>query len=148
MENPREPIPQPAPGGTPCGLGRRLLAMGYDTVAVLALMMLATALVMAAGFREVDVAHDPPYAAALLLTWFLYLAWCWRRGMTLGMRAWRIRIERAGGELPRWRDCALRFPASLLSAAALGLGFWWSLFDGQKRCWHDTLSNTRLVRKM
>lgn len=134
-----------APG--PCGLGRRLLIMAYDAVAVIALMMLATALAMLLGFRELNVLSDPLYAATLLLTWFAYLAWCWRSGgMTLGMRAWRVRIERVGGGLPGWAECARRFAAALLSAAALGLGFWWALFDRERRCWHDRLSGTRLVR--
>jgi uncharacterized RDD family membrane protein YckC len=122
--------------------------MAYDTVAVIALLMLATALAMAAGFRELSPLRDPAYAAGLLLTWFAYLAWCWRRGgMTLGMRAWRVRIERVAGGRPGWGACGLRFLVSLLSAAAAGLGFLWSLFDPQRRCWHDILSNTRLVRK-
>lgn len=133
----------------PCGLGRRLLIMAYDAVAVLALMMVVTALAMLAGFHELHVVRDLPYAAVLLLTWFLYLAWCWRRGgMTLGMRAWRVRLERSGGGLPGWGACALRFLASLLSAAALGCGFWWSLVDRERRCWHDTFSKTRLVQNV
>jgi uncharacterized RDD family membrane protein YckC len=130
-----------------CGLWRRLLIMLYDSVAVIVLLMATTALAMLAGFRELSVAQDPLYAAALLLTWFLYLGWCWRRGgMTLGMRAWRVRIERVGGGLPGWGRCAGRFLASLLSAAPAGLGFWWSLCDRDRRCWHDRLSKTRLVR--
>jgi hypothetical protein len=39
-----------------------------------------------------------------------------------------------------------RFLLSLLSAAALGMGFLWSLLDRQQRCWHDRLSGTRLFR--
>lgn len=136
---------QPRP--PPCNLGRRLLIMAYDTVAVIALLMLATALAMAAGFRELSPLRDPAYAGGLLLTWFAYLAWCWRRGgMTLGMRAWRVRIERVAGGRPGWGACCLRFLVALLSAAAAGLGFLWSLFDPQRRCWHDIASKTRLVR--
>jgi uncharacterized RDD family membrane protein YckC len=134
--------------GRPCGLLRRLLIMAYDTVAVIALLMLVTALAMAAGFRDLSPLRDPAYAAGLLLTWFAYLAWSWNRGgMTLGMRAWRVRIERVAGGRPGWGACGLRFLVSLLSAAAAGLGFLWSLFDPQRRCWHDIFSNTRLVRK-
>ena len=38
------------------------------------------------------------------------------------------------------------FLLSLLSAALAGTGFLWSLFDPQKRCWHDRLSRTGLYR--
>lgn len=130
----------------PCSLWRRLLVMAYDAVAVVVLMMLTTAVAMLLGFRELNVLEDPLYAFALALTWFLYLAWCWRRGgITLGMRAWRVRLERSDGGRTGWGACGLRFAASLVSAAALGLGFWWSLFDRQRRCWHDILSGTRLL---
>ena len=138
----------PPAAARPCSLWRRLLVMAYDAVAVVVLLMLTTVAAMLLGFRELSVIEDPLYAAALALTWFLYLAWCWRRGgITFGMRAWRVRLERSAGGLPGWGACALRFAASLLSAAVLGLGFWWSLFDRKRRCWHDTLSGTRLLHE-
>jgi len=121
--------------------------MLYDAVAVIALLMAATALAMLAGFRELDVLRDPFYALYLLAVWFGYLGWCWHRGgMTLGMRAWRVRIETTDGALPGWGRCLGRFLSSLLSAAAGGAGFLWSLFEPQQRCWHDRLSGTRLLR--
>lgn len=122
--------------------------MAYDAVAVVALWLFATALAMVAGFRELSVVRDPLYTLYLLLVWFAYLAWCWHRGgMTLGMRAWRVQIEGEAGRLPGWTACALRFAVSLLSAAVVGLGFAWSLFDREKRTWHDILSRTRLLHQ-
>jgi uncharacterized RDD family membrane protein YckC len=121
--------------------------MLYDAVAIIALLMAATALAMLAGFRELDVLKDPGYALYLLAVWFAYLGWCWHRGgMTLGMRAWRVRIERTDGSRPGWGVCLARFLLSLLSAAAVGAGFLWSLFDRHKRCWHDRWTGTRLLR--
>ena len=133
--------------GLPCGLWRRLLVMSYDAVAVIALLIAATALVMLAGFRELNVLRDPLYAFCLFAVWFAYLGWCWSHGgMTLGMRAWRVRIRNVEGGFPGWRRCLVRFLLSLLSAALAGAGFLWSLFDPQKRCWHDRLSRTGLYR--
>lgn len=131
----------------PCGLGRRLLAMAYDAVAVVVLLMAATSLAMLAGFRELSVLRDPFYSIYLLAVWCLYFLWCWGHGgMTLGMRAWHVRIEKVSGGLPGWRRSLARFLVALLSAVALGVGFAWSLFDPQRRCWHDRLSGTRLYR--
>ena len=119
--------------------------MTYDAVAIIALLMAATALAMLAGFRELSILRDPLYMLYLLGVWFAYLGWCWHRGgMTLGMRAWRVRIESAAGGQPDWGKCLLRFLVSLLSALAAGAGFLWSLFDAEKRCWHDRLSGTAL----
>ena len=119
--------------------------MFYDSIAVLALLLLATSAAMLTGFRDVTAGRDALFTGWLLLVWFLYLAWCWRSGgMTIGMRAWRVCIERIDGERPGWGQCLLRFLVALLSSAALGAGFIWSLFDGQKRCWHDIASGTVL----
>lgn len=132
-------------GRRPCSLPRRLAAMLYDALVVLALLLLATALAMAAGFREVTAGRDPLFTAWLVLAWFGYLAAMWRTGgMTVGMRAWRVVIERDGGGRPGWGACALRFAVALVSAAAGGLGFAWALFRRDRRTWHDLASGTRL----
>lgn len=154
MDNWRPRIPQglffqmpqePTTRRSPCSLSRRLAVMVYDSFAVLALMLLATSAAMLAGFRDVSAGRDVLFTAWLLLVWFLYLAWCWRSGgMTIGMRAWRVSIEYQDGGRPGWARCLLRFLVSLLSAAVLGAGFLWSLFDRDKRCWHDMASATRL----
>lgn len=131
----------------PCGLLRRLLVMAYDAVAIIALMMALTALTLATPLGQQTVLIDPLPTLLLMVTWFLYLAWCWRSGgLTLGMRAWSVRLEFEGAGPPGWGRCLLRFGVSLASAAALGLGFAWSLFDSQKRAWHDIVSRSLLVR--
>ena len=133
--------------GQACPLPRRLLVMLYDSFVVLALLLLATLLALLAGSGQVTAGKDIFFTLYLFLVWFLYLAWCWRNGgLTVGMRAWRVRIESAQGQTPGWGQCAARFLVSLASAACLGLGFAWSLFEPQKRTWHDMVSRTRLLR--
>ena len=130
----------------PCTLWRRLLVMSYDAVAVVAVLMLATAVAMLIGVRDVVALRDPVFTLYLLAAWYLYLAWCWRSGgMTLGMRAWRVHIETTDGGRLGWGRSFVRFAFSLLSAAAAGAGFLWSLIDSEHRCWHDRLSATRLL---
>jgi uncharacterized RDD family membrane protein YckC len=119
----------------------------YDAVIVISLLMLAAALAMLTGFGGRTAMKDPVYTGYLLVVWFLYLAWCWHKGgMTVGMRAWRVKIEDKDGRRPGWGVTALRFLVSLVSAAFAGMGFLWSLVDADKRTWHDILSRTRLVR--
>jgi len=134
-----------APDG-PCGVFRHLLIMIYDGVVIMALLMLSTAVAMLFGMDNYTAAEDPIYTTYLVTVWFAYLGWCWHGGgMTLGMRAWRVRIESDSGALPGWSQCLLRFLSSLFSAAFAGLGFVWPLFNRQKRTWHDLASRTRLV---
>ena len=119
----------------------------YDFVIVISLLMLATWLAMLAGFGGRTAMKDPAYTIYLLSIWFFYLAWCWHKGgMTVGMRAWRVKIEDESGNRPGWGKSTIRFLASLLSAAAVGIGFAWALFDSRKRTWHDILSGSRLIR--
>jgi uncharacterized RDD family membrane protein YckC len=133
--------------GSPCGLLRLLAIMVYDSVVVVSLLMLAALLAIFVGFGGQTALQDPVYTVYLLFVWFSYLTWCWHKGgMTVGMRAWRVRIEDADGNRPGWGRSSIRFLASLLSAATAGAGFLWSLADSGKRTWHDMLSGTRLVR--
>ena len=133
--------------GEPCKLVRRLAAILYDATIVLALMMLAALVAMLLGMGQKTAFRDVGFTLYLLSVWYLYLAWCWRRGgMTVGMRAWRIRIEDDFGRKPSWGQTIVRFLASILSAALLGTGFLWSLVDSRNRTWHDIISGTRLVR--
>ena len=121
--------------------------MVYDFAIVISLLMLATMLAMLVGFSDRMAMKDPVYTAYLLSIWFIYLTWCWHKGgMTVGMRAWRVRIEDENGNRPSWGKSTIRFLASLLSTAAVGIGFLWALGDSRNRTWHDFLSGTRLVR--
>jgi uncharacterized RDD family membrane protein YckC len=130
-----------------CGLPRRLLVMGYDAIIVTGLLLIATALVSPLDQGNQRALRDLEFTLYLAAVWFAYLAICWQRGMTLGMRAWGVVLRSDEGVPPAgWRTCLLRYGVSLLSAACLGLGFAWSLFDAQRRCWHDMASRTGLYR--
>lgn len=133
--------------GIPCGLVRRLAIIAYDAAVVISLLIVATMLAMLAGFGGRTAMQDPVFTLYLVTVWFLYLGWCWNKGgMTVGMRAWRVRIETEEGGRPGWGKSVLRFLVSLASAAVAGIGFLWALWNPGKRTWHDLLSGTRLVR--
>lgn len=133
--------------GEPCRLVRRLAAILYDATIVFALLMLAALLAMLIGVGQKTAFRDPGFTLYLLSVWYVYIAWCWHQGgMTVGMRAWRIRIEDELGGKPSWGRTIVRFLASLLSAGLLGAGFLWSLVDSRKRTLHDIISGTCLVR--
>jgi uncharacterized RDD family membrane protein YckC len=131
-----------------CGLIRLLLVLVYDTVIVVAILMIAGSIALALPFKSQVAGKDPWYTIYLVSFWFFYLAWCWRHGgMTLGMRAWKVRLLSTTGYQPSWQQCLVRFAASLVSAIALAVGYWWMLIDKNHRTWHDRLSKTRLVHR-
>lgn len=140
------------PSAIAAPLWRRLAALGYDLMPLLALWMLTAGLVLVAFRGDVDVAHQPPLyhfslQAALLAVTAAYFVLSWTRGgQTIGMRAWRIRLVDAEGRSPDLRHALLRFVVALPALAIAGAGFAWCLIDRDARAWHDLAAGTRLVR--
>ena len=133
------------------GLLRRLGAMLYDLLIVGALMFIVTALFLPFTGGEAITpgesgALERIYQAALLLVVVLFFGvfWTWR-GQTIGMLAWRLRVQRPDGSTLAWRDALIRLAGACVSLAALGLGYFWIWIDREKLAWHDRWSGTRVV---
>ncbi|HKK02760.1 MAG TPA: RDD family protein [Gammaproteobacteria bacterium] len=126
------------------GLGRRLAACLYDALVLAAVLMLAATLWVAVT-QAAAAPGDWLFRAYVLAVSAVFFAALWTRGETLGMRAWKLRVEGPDGRPPGWRAALLRFFFALFSWAALGLGYLWVLVDRDGLAWHDRLSNTRLV---
>jgi uncharacterized RDD family membrane protein YckC len=136
---------------TPAGLLRRLGALVYDGLLLVGLSMVVTALFLPITGGEAVLARTHPwleyiYRAVLLLliVGFNGIAWT-RSGQSLGMAAWRLRVEREDGALLTWTDTLRRLAAAVLSLLPLGLGYVWLLVDPDRRTWHDRLSRTRVI---
>jgi uncharacterized RDD family membrane protein YckC len=141
-----KPAPAP-PANEPAGLLPRLGALFYDSLLLLAVWFCATAILLPFTHGEALQAGNPLYTSYLFMVSFFFYGWFWvRGGQTLGLRAWRLRVQRPDGRPITWLQALLRFFTALLSWAALGFGFWWILFDKRKRSWHDLYSETVTVR--
>ncbi len=130
-----------------CSLLRRLAAILYDSLLLLALLFIVSAAHLAiSGGGEAHTGSDIVRSIIVVVTAFAFFAWFWLHGgQTLGMRAWRIRLQsRGGGAITPWQ-ALLRFLAAIVSWLALGLGFLWSLVDKEKLTWHDRFSMSELV---
>jgi uncharacterized RDD family membrane protein YckC len=127
------------------GLGRRMGAVLYDALLVLALLFLATLPFIAARGGAPVEPGDPVYQLVMLLVAWLFYAVFWSRyGRTLGLQSWRLRIETTDGRKPTFAAASLRFFTAIVSWLPLGLGFWWQLWDIENLTWHDRWSKTRL----
>jgi uncharacterized RDD family membrane protein YckC len=127
-------------------LARRLGAMVYDGLLVIALMFLATMPFVAVRGGEPVEAGAVLYRIALVAVAWLFFTGFWTRsGRTLGMQSWRLQIETADGSRPGLSAATIRFFAALVSWLPFGLGFWWQLWDRDGLTWHDRMSGTRLV---
>ena len=136
---------------TPVPLWRRLAAASYDSLVVVALFFIGSALAMTISHGAITPDHPVAellFRLYLLAIGFAFFGGFWvRNGQTLGMLAWRVKVVQAGdGGRITWAQALVRYLVSYLSWVALGFGFWWSLWDPAKKTWHDRLSGTRLIR--
>ena len=139
----------------PAGLGRRLGAMLYDGLLVLAIWLILTSahllvvrLVLDMPAEQVGTGFAQVLSLRLLMaiSAFAFFAFFWTRGgMTLGMQAWRLRVQTLDGCSITGFQALQRFLMAAISLAALGLGYLWILIDAEKRSWPDIVSGSRIV---
>lgn len=128
-------------------LWRRLAAIAYDALLLAAVWFIAAIpFAVAAGGNPMSPLLLHLFQIYLLAVAAVFFIGFWLRGgQTLGMRAWRLRVQTASGAALTWHLALLRFLYALVSWAAFGLGFIWALRDRDRCTWHDRWSRTRLV---
>ena len=128
------------------GLLRRLAAILYDTLLVIALLMLMTTFFLISRGGEALQPYTLPHQIASLVVIYAFFVGFWTRGgQTLGMSAWRLRVEMQDGNPLPAGVAILRLVTASLSLACFGLGFLWQLVDRQSLTWHDRLAGTRVI---
>ncbi len=171
--------PPSLPAGPPAGPLRRLAVLVYDGLLLVAVLFLATLLLLPLTDGEAILAGDPGPAGvgfsafvALLTLGFFGFSWI-RRGQTLGMMSWRVRLERQEGRRIGWAWSALRVAIGYGIVASASAGLWlasdaaggiggrllpvallaplaanylWMAFDAESRTLQDVLTRSRMVR--
>ena len=132
----------------PPGFLRRLGAMFYDSLLLLALlMMLSYPYVWLTGGDQPGLILKTAYQIYLLAIFFFYYAGFWvRGGQTLGLRTWRMQLVAKDGGPVTWAIALKRFAYAWISLLCLGLGFLWVMYDRDKLAWHDRWSGTQLIQ--
>ena len=153
----------------PCPLWRRLLALVYDLLIVIAIVMVVGLLCQLAtggqliqtGARTVIPIWYRPLQGLVVAAYFIS-SWL-RGGQTVGMRPWHLRLTRADGGAPTLQQALLRVLVAaaplllLMLQPVLGLRttLWtvllvwvgWfavALFDPHRRALHDIVAATEL----
>ncbi|MDN3608223.1 RDD family protein [Vibrio ostreicida] len=142
------------------GLMRRLGALFYDSLIVIAIEMLAAGIVIAvlhalvamgafSATPYLDVSDflthhpiwSPIYKLYLAFVWVYFFVFFWTRaGQTLGMRAWKIQIRNPNGTAISTNQAVIRIATSGFGLANITVPF-----DRQKRGIHDILAKTQVV---
>lgn len=164
-------------GAVSAGMFRRMAALLYDSLVMVAVLMAAT--VPFLPFLNGRVLRPEEVGALAYAYWAweavviaVFLGFFWtRRGQTLGMQAWRLRVEDETGRRLTWRRALLRqayavapwLPGFLLLSYSdvghrqglqfsgdalllLGVLAWTMMWvDVRRRTWHDRMSHSRVV---
>ena len=135
-----DPVILPAAGPV-----RRLAAMFYDLLLLLAVLLVAIALALMFS-RGAFTYHNPFFRTLIFLLSFGFYTWFWLHGgQTLGMRTWRLRVQqRNGAPLTVWQ-AVLRYMTAIPSLALGGIGFFCMRVYRDKLTLYDRLSGTILV---
>jgi uncharacterized RDD family membrane protein YckC len=114
----------------------------------LAIVAAAGALFAAIAVRALpQIPHAKTFwmamGAVTLLWWAVYQClFLLYAGRTVGMSMRGIRLSTFDGRPPQWAERRRRARFTLVSFAAVALGFLWALVDEDSLCWHDRLSQT------
>jgi len=142
----------------PAPFWRRLAAMAYDSILILAIWMVVAFIVLSLfgidNARTVDgevVILDPLYKNTLfsmmILSAYAFFGWFWTHsGQTLGMQAWRIRVVNTDGSKISLSQSVIRFILAIISFLLLGSGYFYMLFNARKETVHDKLSGSVVVK--
>lgn len=139
------------------GLMRRLAAWLYDLLVVGSLLMVTgfiyfglTSLALAMGWINLGPYEDTAallsasrwYQLSLLAVGLFFYCWFWRTsGQTIGMRAWRLRVQNTNGDRLRLAQCVIR-----AASALLGLGNLWLLVNpGTKLALQDKIADCEVI---
>jgi uncharacterized RDD family membrane protein YckC len=128
------------------GLLRRLAAATYDALLVFALFVIPASAVMALRGGEPVPPGSALFQILLITTAGIFFIGFWiHGGQTLGMRAWRLRVEDCTGNVLTLRRGLVRFITAIPAIAVFGLGIFWLLFDPDKQTLPDRLAGTRVI---
>ncbi len=136
----------------PVGFWRRVAALIYDGLLLIALLMVFTgaSLLFTHGnavLPETAGTWAYVYRAGLVLVIAAYFVGNWMHsGQTLGMRAWRLWVVDEHGTRLRLGAALLRFALAVVAWAPAALGVLWLFADREHLAIHDRLARTRLVR--
>jgi len=156
---------------------KRLLAMFYDSFLLVAVLFLAMALMLLVTGGYQFQAGNPWITIYLLVVSYVFFGWFWTHGgQTLGMRAWKIRLQQHTGDPVNWRHATVRYvtalPAWILLFIGIALvagiplhshswldqlsgpmawlillvGIVWLVVDQWPDGWRDKLSGTRVIK--
>jgi uncharacterized RDD family membrane protein YckC len=126
---------------------RRLAAWVYDAFILAAILFFVSGVWIAINQGEaISETQRPFYQSSLLIAAFAYCAYAWTHsGQTIGMMAWRLRVQTLEGGRLSYSTSLKRFLLGALSMLLFGLGYIAMLWGDERLTLHDRITHTRVV---
>ncbi|MDB1122252.1 RDD family protein [Vibrio algarum] len=144
----------------PAGVLRRLAALLYDGLIILAIEMFAAGLIIAileafvalgimtygsyqgpSGLLSTHPFWSHVFTIYLGVIWVGFFVYFWTKaGQTVGMRTWKLRVQNPDGSLISRTQALIRIGTSIFGLANLLVPL-----DPQKRGFHDIWAKTEVV---
>ena len=125
---------------------RRSASILYDSLLVLAILI-----IMSIPFFSFNLEENFSLKIIVQIYYYLitqyFFVWFWVNNEgTLGMKTWKIKIVCEDGNKITYKEAIIRFNTAILSFIFFGLGFLISFLRKDKKCLHDFISKTVLVK--
>ena len=147
---PDDHLAGPAPGYLFGGAGERLIAYIVDSLIITALVIvvLIVGAVVFAALPALAVAIWIVGCVAALIVYFPYF-WM-KSGQTPGLRLFQLHVVRDsdGGPIGFGAAMLRLIGLYVIDGLVFYVGFIWIFIDKRKRCWHDLLAGTVVVKKL
>jgi uncharacterized RDD family membrane protein YckC len=168
--SPNQPEQAAPPISVP-SITRRIAALPYEALLLLALVLIASFPI--AGLKDTTLQGSPHllFQVYLFVVTAAYFVWQWQKtGQTLPMKTWRFRVVNANNALIGWRRGLVRYICALLffgpawagifllffpSRMSPAIAMWFFLpmiatllfarFDHDRQFLHDRLAGTKII---
>ena len=157
-------------------LFKRFCALVYEGLIFLAVTIVAiiVALPLSYGLKSMPAIQQLALSLWFVAAWWLYAKLNWKKGQTLAMKAWHLRLANEQGQIPSLPQLRLRFMWAVLFLVLvpalsylvlshivslppkprfyLSLVWWllpwgWACFHPSKQFLYDVLAGTRITLK-
>ena len=140
----------PAPGVYFAGYGSRIVAYLIDVILIGVIVgILSFVGILFSGGDGSGVVFTIMLGFSIIVS-LLYFPFFWQRdGQTPGMGVFGIRVvrDKDGGKVG-WGSAILRLIGFTIDSIIFGLpiGYLWAFVDKRRRCWHDLIGSTIVIK--
>ena len=125
---------------------RRSASILYDSLLVLAVLI-----IMSLPFFSFNLEENLSLKIIVQIYYYLitqyFFVWFWVNNEgTLGMKTWKIKIVSEDGNKISYIEAIIRFNVAIFSFIFFGLGFLMCFLRKDKKCLHDFISKTVLIK--